>query len=54
MREVKQQYIGIHDNGVDDNSDRTDPKYENMQSLDTEGMITNKNYDTPLKPVEWE
>ena len=52
MREVKQQYIGIHDNGVDDNSDRTDPKYENMQSLDTEGMITNKNYDTPLKPVE--
>ena len=45
MAEVKKQYIGIHDNGVDDNSDHTDPRYENMQSLDTEGMITNKSID---------
>ena len=42
MKEVKQQYIGIHDSAVDDNSDHTDAKYEAMQSLDTEGMITNK------------
>ena len=42
MKEVKQQYIGIHDSDVDDSSDHTDAKYEAMQSLDTEGMITNK------------
>ena len=48
MAEVKKQYVGVHDRSEEDN-DHSKEIYADIQSLDTEGMITSKPDDNLFK-----
>ena len=51
MKEVKSQYVGIHDRD-DEDSDSSDATLESMESLTTEDLVSpseSHNSDNPLE-----